>query len=193
MKCSIVSASTVVSADSRPLRGRQSGHFLETTSLHPPQAALRRFPRNDTVQGSVDFIGLLKILSYAKPVIPRPVRRLVVGIRSLFAGFLFRSDGCFSFVGNVPPAAYFLSTATKSMQKTPPKTNGFWISFCVQELHPNSRRNRELTYFYSRCRCIGSLKGIAVLSWQSVLPSDRRNISFTRAGAAAGLLLSQFS
>ena len=61
------------------------------------------------------------------------------------------------------------------------------------ELHPNSRRNRELTYFYSRCRCIGSLKGIAVLSWQSVLPSDRRNISFTRAGAAAGLLLSQFS
>ena len=92
----------------------------------------------------------------------------------------------------MPPAAYFLSTATKSMQKTPPKTNGFWISFCVQELHPNSRRNRELTYFYSRCRCIGSLKGIAVLPWQSVLPSDRRNISFTRAGAAAGLLLSQF-
>ena len=78
-------------------------------------------------------------------------------------------------------------------QKTPPKTNGFWISFCVQELHPNSRRNRELTYFYSRCRCIGSLKGIAVLPRQSVLPSDRRNISFTRAGAAAGLLLSQFS
>ena len=77
-------------------------------------------------------------------------------------------------------------------QKTPPKTNGFWISFCVQELHPSSRRNRELTYFYSRCRCIGSLKGIAVLPWQSVLPSDRRNISFTRAGAAAGLLLSQF-
>ena len=85
-----------------------------------------------------------------------------------------------------------MSTATKSMQKTPPKTNGFWISFCVQELHPNSRRNRELTYFYSRCRCIGWLKGIAVLPWQSVLPSDRRNISFTRAGAAAGLLLSQF-
>ena len=43
-KCRIVSASTVVSADSRPLRGRQSGHFLETASLHPPQAALRRFP-----------------------------------------------------------------------------------------------------------------------------------------------------
>ena len=62
---------------------------------------------NDTVQGSVDFIGLLKILSYAKPVIPRPVRRLVVGIRSLFAGFLFRSSGCFSFVGSVPPAAHF--------------------------------------------------------------------------------------
>ena len=26
-------------------RGRQSGHFLETASLLPPQAALRRFPR----------------------------------------------------------------------------------------------------------------------------------------------------
>ena len=35
---------TVVSADSRLLRGRQSGHFLETASLHPPLAALRRFP-----------------------------------------------------------------------------------------------------------------------------------------------------
>ena len=43
-KCRIVSASTVASADSRPLRGRQSGHFLETASLHPPLAALRRFP-----------------------------------------------------------------------------------------------------------------------------------------------------
>ena len=51
-------------------------------------------------QKGTGFIGPLKILSYAKPVIPRPVRRLVVGIRSLFAGFLFRSDGCFSFVGN---------------------------------------------------------------------------------------------
>ena len=35
---------TVVPADSRPLRDRQSGHFLETASLHPPLAALRRFP-----------------------------------------------------------------------------------------------------------------------------------------------------
>ncbi len=33
-----------MSSDSRPLRGRQSGHFLETASLHPPLAALRRFP-----------------------------------------------------------------------------------------------------------------------------------------------------
>ena len=27
------------------------------------------------------------------------------------------------------PTAYFLSTATKSMQKTPPETDGFWTSF----------------------------------------------------------------
>ena len=120
-------------------------------------------------------------------VFPRPSRENFSGFGGPPAAHF--SQQLFLFM---PPAAYFLSTATKSMQKTPPKTNGFWISFCVQELHPNSRRNRELTYFYSRCRCIGSLKGIAVLPWQSVLPSDRRNISFTRAGAAAGLLLSQF-
>ena len=28
------------------VRGRQSGHFLETASLHPPPAALRRFPQS---------------------------------------------------------------------------------------------------------------------------------------------------
>ena len=86
-------AHTVVSADFQPRCGVKIGHFLETTSLHPPQAALRRFPRNDTVQGSVDFIGLLKILSYAKPVIPRPVLRPVSETRFLLAGFLFRSSG----------------------------------------------------------------------------------------------------
>ena len=74
--------------------------------------SFRRNGRHSTVengwtQKGTDFIGPLKILSYAKPVIPRPVRRLVVGIRSLLAGFLFRSDGCFSFVGTVPPAAHF--------------------------------------------------------------------------------------
>ena len=74
--------------------------------------SFRRNGRHSTVENGLtqkdtDFIGLLKILSYAKPVIPRPVRRLVVGIRPLLAGFLFRSDGCFSFVGTVPPAAHF--------------------------------------------------------------------------------------
>ena len=29
----------------------------------------------------------------------------------------------------LPPAAYFLSTATKSMQKAPPETNGLWTPF----------------------------------------------------------------
>ena len=74
--------------------------------------SFRRNGRHSTVENGLTqkgtgFIGPLKILSYAKPVIPRPVRRLVVGIRSLLAGFLFRSDGCFSFVGTVPPTAHF--------------------------------------------------------------------------------------
>ena len=102
------------------------------------------------MQGSVDFIGLLKILSYAKPVIPRPVRRLVVGIRSLFAGFLFRSDGCFSFVGTVPPTAYFLSTATKSMQKAPFEADGFKSSFAFKSFARYGPR--ELTQQQARCR-----------------------------------------
>ena len=55
---------------------------------------------------------------------------------------------------------------------------------------PKSCRSRELTYFYSRCRCIGSLKERAVLPWGTDCPSGKRNISSTRA--AAGLLLSQF-
>ena len=62
----------------------------------------------------------------------------------------------------------------------------------LQELWSKSCRKRELAYFYSRCRCIGSLKERAVLPWETDCPSGKRNISSTRVGAAAGLLLSQF-
>ena len=86
---------------------------------------------NGLTQKGTDFIGLPKILSYAKPVIPRPVRRLVVGIRSLFAGFLFRSDGCFSFVGTVPPAAHF-SQQLEKWAKEPFETDGFKTSFALK-------------------------------------------------------------
>ena len=118
--------------------------------------SFRRNGRHSTVENGLaqkgtGFIGLLKILSYAKPVIPRPVRRLVVGIRSLFAGFLFRSDGCFSFVGTVPPAAYFLSTATKSMQKTPFETDGFKTSFTFKSF-VRYEMSRELTQQQPRSR-----------------------------------------
>ena len=57
---------TVVSADSRPLRGRQSGHFLETASLYPPLAALRRFPRN---------LGFLRAFGYFSRAGKVPRRR----------------------------------------------------------------------------------------------------------------------
>ena len=61
-------------------------------------------------------------------VFPRPSRENFSGFGGPPAAHF--SQQLFLFM---PPAAYFLSTATKSMQKTPPKTNGFWISFCVQE------------------------------------------------------------
>ena len=103
----------------RRTRRRTLCPFIDLMLLYMPRRqkastifSFRRNGRHSTVengwtQKGTGFIGLLKILSYAKPVIPRPVRRLVVGIRSLFAGFLFRSSGCFSFVGSVPPAAHF--------------------------------------------------------------------------------------
>ena len=90
------------------------------------------------------------------------------------------------------PTAYFLPTAAKSMQKMPPETDGFWTSFCVQELLPKFRRSRESAFFYSRCRYIGWLKGVVLLPGESILPSGRTTSFFIWAGAAAGLLLSQF-
>ena len=36
---------------------RQPGHFLETASLHPPQAALRRFPRRGRVTSPTRSAG----------------------------------------------------------------------------------------------------------------------------------------
>ena len=78
------------------------------------------------------------------------------------------------------------------MQKMPPETDGFWTSFCVQELLPKFRRSRESAFFYSRCRYIGWLKGAVLLPGESILPSGRTTSFFIWAGAAAGLLLSQF-
>ena len=96
------------------------------------------------------------------------------------------------FILFLSPTAYFLPTAAKSMQKMPPETDGFWTSFCVQELLPKFRRSRESAFFYSRCRYIGWLKGVVLLPGESILPSGRTISFFIWAGAAAGLLLSQF-
>ena len=109
----------------------------------------------------------------------------------------------FSFV---PPAGHFSqqlffcasggALSANSGRKYPKNAsrNPWFLHFLwrVQELLPKSCRSRELTYFYSRCRCIGSLKERAVLPWETDRPSGKRNISSTRVGAAAGLLLSRF-
>ena len=96
------------------------------------------------------------------------------------------------FILFLSPTAHFLPTAAKSMQKMPPETDGFWTSFCVQELLPKFRRSRESAFFYSRYRYIGWLKGVVLLPGESILPSGRTTSFFIWAGAAAGLLLSQF-
>ena len=62
----------------------------------------------------------------------------------------------------------------------------------LQELLPKICRSRELVCFYSRCRYIGWLKGVVLLPGESILPSGRTTSFFIWAGAAAGLLLSQF-
>ena len=64
------SLNTVVSTDPRPLRDRQSGHFLETASLHPPQAALRRFPAPLplTVQNAETILHLRPLAKFSKRV-----------------------------------------------------------------------------------------------------------------------------
>ena len=84
----------------RRTRRRTLCPFIDLPPLYTPQQqkastifSFRRNGRHSTVENGLtqkgtDFIGLPRILSYAKPVIPRPVRRLVVGIRSLFVDFL---------------------------------------------------------------------------------------------------------
>ena len=64
------SLNTVVSTDPRPLRDRQSGHFLETASLHPPPAALRRFPAPLplTVQNAETILHLRPLAKFSKRV-----------------------------------------------------------------------------------------------------------------------------
>ena len=122
----------------------------------------------------------------------KPHRAFFILFFRLWSGstaFSFASGGASSFLS---PTAYFLPTAAKSMQKMPPETDGFWTSFCVQELLPKFRRSRESAFFYSHCRYIGWLKGVVLLPGESILPSGRTTSFFIWAGAAAGLLLSQF-
>ena len=89
-------------------------------------------------------------------------------------------------------AGILFANSSKKYEKMPPETDGFWTSFCVQELLPKFRRSRESAFFYSRCRYIGWLKGAVLLPGESILPSGRTTSFFIWAGAAAGLLLSQF-
>ena len=84
------------------------------------------------------------------------------------------------------------ANSSKKYEKMPAETDGFWTSFCVQELLPKFRRSRELAFFYSRCRYIGWLKGVVLLPGESILPSGRTTSFFIWAGAAAGLLLCRF-
>ena len=87
-------------------RGRQSGHFLETGSLHLPLAALRQFPRRPVCTHSMPSVGRgapprrpLPTAPLAKKrVIAQPVRTLAVAIRNTPAP-AYADRGSLSFCG----------------------------------------------------------------------------------------------
>ena len=58
-------------------RRRQPGHFLESASLHPPQAALRRFPRRPLQKEypiRQDGVFFLECAAAPENSLPRPAR-----------------------------------------------------------------------------------------------------------------------
>ena len=58
-------------------RSRQPGHFLESASLHPPQAALRRFPRRPLQKEypiRQDGVFFLECAAAPENSLPRPAR-----------------------------------------------------------------------------------------------------------------------
>ena len=98
-------------------RGRQSGHFLETGSLHPPPAALRRFPC---------------LPDFAPHSLPRTRRAgcphpAVPDLHRTSCKRCHCEAGAHTGCGNphppviAPPAGHFLPTAAESTQRTPPK------------------------------------------------------------------------
>ncbi len=54
------------------------------------------------------------------------------------------------------PTGNFLPVAAESTQKCHLKPKVSRLPLCMQELHPKSRRSRELAVSYSRCRYVGS-------------------------------------
>lgn len=81
-------------------RGRQSGHFLETGLLHPPLAALRRFP-------------LLRAIRIPVPKAPLPKGRLFKKRRDFFSN----SQKIFIKVANATFASWILVVYYKHSKK----------------------------------------------------------------------------
>ena len=71
---------------------------------------------------------------------------------------------------SVPPAAPFLSAAKEMGERTPPKTNGFWISFCpfATAVQKGSTTNR--LYSYPRCRSHVSNRSVLLYQYKMAAP-----------------------
>ena len=91
-----------------PILCEWAGHFLETGSLHPPPAALRRFP-------CPPGFAPHSLPRTRRAGCPHPLQK--VSLRSQCAHWLWQSASpCYCL-----PAGHFLPTAAESTQRTPPK------------------------------------------------------------------------
>ena len=95
-------------------------------------------------------------------------------------------------IRNVSPTGNFLPIAAESHQRTPAETHGFCTSFPVCKsyiLTPAEAGNWRISTIAAATWAVEETFSSTV---GNGLPSGRRIIPFTGAGAAAGLLQSQF-